>query len=49
MKLPATLKAGDYTLALALEEPGALQATFRLAIDIPEKDGRYEVGRVRIE
>jgi hypothetical protein len=49
VELPATLKAGDYTLALALEEPGALQATFRLAIDIPQKDGRYEVGRVRIE
>ncbi|MEI7908650.1 MAG: DUF4832 domain-containing protein [Verrucomicrobiota bacterium] len=47
--LPSTLKAGDYTLALALVEPGARNPWFRLAIDAPEKDGRYEVGRLKVE
>jgi hypothetical protein len=47
--LPGNLKTGDYTLALALVEPGALRPSFRLAIDLPEKNSRYEVGKVRVE
>ena len=38
-----------HRLALALVEPGARNPWFRLAIDAPEKDGRYEVGRVKVE
>ena len=47
--LPSTLKAGDYTLALALVDPEGQQRAFRLATDLPEKEGRYEVSRVRVE
>lgn len=47
--LPGTLAAGDYTIALALVSPSAQSRPFRLAFDAPEKDGRYEVGQVKVE
>jgi len=49
LPLPASLKAGEYKLALSLIEPGALKPHFKLAIDAPEKDGCYEVGKVTVE
>lgn len=49
LPLPPGLKAGDYKLALELIEPGALKPRFKLAIDAPEKDGVYEIGKVTVE
>lgn len=49
LPLPAALKAGDYTLALALVNPGDETRPFRLAIDAQEKDGRHLVSQVKIE
>ena len=49
LPLPSGLKAGDYKLALELVEPGALKPRFKLAIDAPEKDGVYEIGKVAVE
>jgi len=47
--LPATLAAGDYTIAVALMSPSAQGRPFRLAFDAPEKDGRYEVSQVKVD
>ena len=47
--IPPTLKPGNYTLAIALVNPADEGRPFRLAIDVPEKDGRYLVSRVQIE
>jgi hypothetical protein len=47
--LPATLSAGQYDLAVALVVPDGSARPFRLAIDAPEKDGRYLVSQVRVE
>lgn len=47
--LPATLPAGTYSLAVALVMPQGEARPFRLAIDAPEKDGRYVVSQVRVE
>jgi hypothetical protein len=49
LAIPATMKPGDYTLAMALVNPGGDVRPFRLAIETPEKDGRYLVSRVKIE
>ncbi len=47
--VPAALPAGDYALAVALVSSTGQARPFRLALDAPEKDGRYEISRVRIE
>jgi len=49
LSLPATLKIGDYTLAVALVSPTDASRPFRLAMDAPEKEGRYEISTVRVE
>ncbi|MEK7676489.1 MAG: DUF4832 domain-containing protein [Verrucomicrobiota bacterium] len=49
LPVPATLKAGEYTLALALVDPSDRRRPLRLAMDAPEKEGRYAVSRVKIE
>jgi hypothetical protein len=49
LPLPATLKAGDYTLAVALVRVDGAPRPFRLAMDAPEKDGRYVVSQVKVE
>jgi hypothetical protein len=49
LDLPVTLKAGDYTLAVAITNPADPNRPFRLAIDVPEKAGRYEISTVRLE
>ncbi len=46
--LPATLEPGEYDLVLGLVDPAGMRRPFLLAIDAPEKDGRYTVGQVRI-
>ncbi len=47
--LPSTLEAGDYTLAVGLVNPVGTGRPFLLAMDVPEKEGRYEVSTVRAE
>ena len=49
LPLPATLQAGNYTLALAVVDPASRHRPFRLAFDAPEKEGRYEVSQVRVK
>ncbi len=49
LALPATLRAGDYTVALALVVPDGGVRPFRLAIDVPEREGRYAVSHVTIK
>lgn len=49
LPIPPALEAGEYTLAVALVAPGGQRPPFRLAMDAPEREGRYEVGKVRIE
>ncbi len=48
LPLPATLQPGEYQLALALEEPAGGRPPFRLAIDAPEQNARYQVSRVKV-
>jgi len=48
VSVPATLKAGEYVVALALADPAGQRPPLRLAIDAPEQAGRYVVSRVRI-
>jgi len=47
--LPATMPAGDYSLAVALIVPGSAVRPFRLAMGAVEQDGEYLVSRVRID
>lgn len=49
LSLPATLKPGDYTLAVSLVVPDGRIRPFRLAMDAPEKDGHYAISRVTVE
>jgi hypothetical protein len=50
LAVPAHLPAGEYTLVvLGLEDAAGQRPPFRLAIEAPEKDGRYSVSRLRIE
>lgn len=49
LSIPAELEAGDYTLALALVDPGAQRRPWRLAIDAPEHEGRYEISKVKVD
>lgn len=47
--MPRELKVGDYTLAVALVDASGNHRTLRLAIDAPEKEGWYEISRVKVE
>jgi hypothetical protein len=49
LRLPAKLKPGDYTLAVELADPSGQRRSFRLAMQAPEKDGRYELSRVTVK
>ena len=49
IQLPFTLQTGEYTLAVALVVPGGQLRPFRLAMDAPEREGRYEISKVKIE
>ncbi|MCL4181326.1 MAG: DUF4832 domain-containing protein [Verrucomicrobia bacterium] len=47
--VPSELAVGQYTLALMLGDPGGQGRPFRLAIDAPEKEGRYELSTLNVE
>jgi hypothetical protein len=47
--VPATLEAGQYRLAVAVVDPGGQRGPFRLAIDAPENQGRYELSKVNVK
>ncbi len=49
IQVPATLKTGDYTLAIALVDPSGQRPPLRLAMDAPEQAGRYTVSKVNIQ
>ena len=48
LSVPPTLKLGDYTLGLALVDPTGTGRAFRLAMDAPEKQERYEISTLRV-
>jgi hypothetical protein len=47
--IPAEVAVGGYTLALMFADPAEERRPFRLAIDAPEKAGRYELSKVNVE
>jgi hypothetical protein len=47
--IPSALEAGDYTVALTLVDPSAQRRPWRLAMDAPENEGRYEISKVKVE
>ena len=49
LQLPGTLKPGEYALAVSIIDPAGQRRPFLLAVDAPEKDGRYSVSRLRIK
>ncbi|MCX6954471.1 MAG: DUF4832 domain-containing protein [Verrucomicrobia bacterium] len=49
LRVPASLSPGDYTLAVTVVVTDGQVRPFRLAIDAPEKDGRYELSHLRVE
>ena len=49
IQIPATLKAGDYTLTVTLVDPSGQRPPLRLAMDAPEQAGRYTVSKVRVD
>jgi hypothetical protein len=49
LQLPATLKAGEYTLAVALVDPTGQRGPFHLAIDVQQDGDRYPVSRVNLD
>ena len=46
---PAALRDGEYTLAVALVDATGHRPPLRLAMDAPEKQGRYAVSRVQVK
>jgi hypothetical protein len=49
LQLPATLNAGQYTLAVALVDPTGERRPFHLAIDVPQNGDRYPISRLKID
>jgi hypothetical protein len=49
LQLPETLKAGEYTLAVALVDPTGERRPFHLAIDVQQNGERYPVSRLEID
>jgi hypothetical protein len=47
--IPATLEPGGYAVALALVDPSAQRRPWRLALDAPGSEGRYEVSKLQVE
>jgi hypothetical protein len=47
--IPSALGAGDYTVALTLADPSSERRPWRLAMDASEKEGRYEISKVKVE
>jgi hypothetical protein len=49
LRVPGALAVGRYTLALTLVDPAGQRRPFRLAIDVPEAEGRYELSTVNVD
>jgi hypothetical protein len=49
LRVPGALAVGRYTLALTLVDPAGQRRPFRLAIDAPEQEGRYELSTVNVD
>ena len=49
LSVPPALKAGDYTVAVALVDLRGQRRPFRLAMDAVESEGRYAVSKVKVE
>jgi hypothetical protein len=49
LRIPPTLKPGDYALTVTLADPSGQRPPLRLAMDAPEQAGRYTVSRVNVE
>ncbi len=49
IQIPAALKAGEYTLTVSLIDPAGQKQPLKLAMDAPEKEGRYTVSKVKVE
>ncbi|MHC1767742.1 MAG: DUF4832 domain-containing protein [Verrucomicrobiia bacterium] len=47
--VPSALEPGSYTVALALVDPNPERRPFKLAIEAPESEGRYEISKVTVE
>ena len=49
LAVPATLPAGDYTLALSFVDPTGQRPPLHLAMDAPEHAGVYTISKLKIE
>jgi hypothetical protein len=49
LRVPADLPPGEYALGMALVDPATGRPAIRLAIDAPERDRMYRLGRVKVE
>lgn len=49
VQIPASIKKGNYKLALALVDKTGNRSPFRLAIDLPAKDGMYILSELSIK
>jgi hypothetical protein len=49
ISVPDALMPGDYILALALVDPNGQRRSWRLAVDAPENEGRYQVSKVQVD
>ena len=49
LQLPVTIESGEYTFKVGVMDPTDQRRPFRLAIDAPERDGRYSVSRLTIK
>jgi hypothetical protein len=48
-QIPGSTKKGTYKLAIALVDKSGRRTPFRLAINVPEKDGRYLLSEINIK
>jgi hypothetical protein len=49
LAVPAALQPGEYTLAIGLLDPTKQRPPLHVAIDAPEKDGCYTVGKIELQ
>lgn len=49
LQIPATLKAGEYTLTITLTDSSGQRPPLRLAKDAPDQVGRYTVSKIKVE
>lgn len=46
--VPTLVKKGNYKLAIAMVDKSGIRRPFRLAVNIPEKDGKYILSEINI-